>query len=81
MHHIQQTVEMMLITFKLHHADVSIDISDKVKFIFDDVLKLGFKKYKNSKIPKGKMLLDFLVFKERTRLCGQTQRQWEPSFH
>ena len=54
---------MMLFTFTLHHADVNINILlDKVKFIFDDALKLVFKKYKNSLESKeSTSLLQYIV--------------------
>jgi hypothetical protein len=37
-----KTVDMMLLTLTMHHADVSVNITVKVKFIFEDVLKLVF---------------------------------------
>ena len=45
--------------------DDKVSINDQVCFVFEDVLKRVFCKYKLSGVSKGKMLLDFLGTKNQ----------------
>jgi hypothetical protein len=58
-----KTMEMVLLPVTLFNDDDEVSIEDQVRFIFEDVLRRVFRKYKVGGISRGKMLLDFLETK------------------
>jgi hypothetical protein len=54
---------MVLLPVTLFNDDDEVSIEDQVRFIFEDVLRRVFCKYKVGGISRGKMLLDFLETK------------------
>jgi hypothetical protein len=60
-----KTMEMVLLPVTLFNDDDEVSIEDQVRFIFEDVLRRVFRKYKVGGISRGKMLLDFLETKVR----------------
>jgi hypothetical protein len=56
-------MEMVLLPVTLFNDDDEVSIEEQVRFIFEDVLRRVFRKYKVGGISRGKMLLDFLETK------------------
>ena len=66
-----RTLEMMLLPVALFKDDDGVTIEDQVCFIFEDVLKRVFCKYKVGGISRGKMLLDFLETKSHENVFAE----------
>jgi hypothetical protein len=58
-----KTLEMVLLPVTLCNDDDKVNIKDQVHFIFEDVLRMVFCKYKVGRISRGKKLLDFFETK------------------
>ena len=74
---------MVLLPVTLFNDDDEVSIEDQVRFIFEDVLRRVFRKYKVGGISRGKMLLDFLETKkigELFELSCKEQGKWKPCF-
>jgi hypothetical protein len=56
-------LEMVLLPVALFNDDDEVSIKDQICFIFEDVLRRVFRKYKVGGISSGKMLLDILETK------------------
>ncbi len=65
----KKTLEMVLLPLTIYN-DSGVNIEDQVHFVFDDVLKRLFRKYKVGGISRGKMLLDFLEAKQQTKFLS-----------
>ena len=78
-----KTLEMVLLPVTLFDDDDEVSVEDQVRFIFEDVLRRVFGKYKVGGISRGKMLLDFLErksLKEFFELPCKEQGKWKPCF-
>ena len=65
----QKTLEMVLLPVIIY-KESEVTIEDQILFVFEDVLRRFFRKYKVERVSRGKMLLDFLEAKQQSKFLN-----------